>query len=277
MSSFDTLESSVESSRPIELYAIALGSENYYYTSAEDTITVGGQDYLPEAIARNQVEQGADASDRTVSLTLPSSNAFAAQYIENVPGVKATVTVYRYQRDESPSYATQVLLFKGTVQSVRFSQDGTSAEVAVRSIETALNRNLPKFSFMGMCNHFLYDANCGVSPSSYSFTGAVTDETEANITVTGANASGLDFTGGYARPVGVNDFRLVLFQSGDTLTLILPFSDPVLGGNIQLFAGCDHIIDGDCALVFNNVANFGGFPFVPNRNVFQIGLGGNFT
>jgi uncharacterized phage protein (TIGR02218 family) len=277
MSTFDALESSVESSRPIELYAIVLGSQSYTYTSAEDTITVSGQDYVPEAIARGRVEQGSDSSDRTVLVTLPSTNPFAAQFIENVPGEKATVTIYRYQRDESPSLATQVLLFKGTVQSVRFPQDGSTAEIAVRSIETALNRNVPKFTFMGMCNHFLYDQNCGVNPSTFSHAGLVTAEAETQITVSGAAASGFDFTGGYARPIGANDFRLIIAQSGDDMTLILPFSDPIEGGNVQLFAGCDHLIDGDCALVFNNVANFGGFAFVPNRNVFQIGLGGKFT
>jgi len=32
------------------------------------------------------------------------------------------------------------------------------------------------------------------------------------------------------------------------------------------------LIDGDCALVFDNVVEFGGFAFVPKRNIFQSGL-----
>jgi uncharacterized phage protein (TIGR02218 family) len=272
MTSFSTLEASVESSRPIELYEFALGSEMYRYTSAEDTVTIGSDDYTPIAIARNHVEQGADQATRTLMITMPANNPFASQYVNVVPGERASVNVYRYQRDESPSFATQVLLFKGLVQSVRFPEDGTVAEIAVRSIESALNRNVPRFSYMGMCNHFLYDASCGVNPSSYNHIGAVTLVSGNQVTVTGAGASGFDFVGGYARPTGSNDFRMVLAQSGDVLTLLLPFADSIVGSDLQVFAGCDHLVGGDCALVFDNVINFGGFGFVPNRNVFQTGL-----
>lgn len=272
MTSFNTLEVSVERSRPIELYEFVLGSETYRYTSAEDTLTVGSDDFEPEAIARNQVEQGSDQSTRTLTITMPASNPFAEQFINVVPGERASVNVYRYQRDESPAFTTQVLLFKGLVQSVRFPNDGGTAEIAVRSIEAALNRNVPRFSYMGMCNHFHYDQSCGVNPASFNHIGAVTLVSGNDVTVTGAGASGFDFVGGYARPTGANDFRMVLAQSGDVLTLLLPFADSILGGDLQVFAGCDHIITGDCATVFDNVINFGGFGFVPNRNVFQTGL-----
>jgi len=272
MTSFNTLETSVESSRPIELYEFILGSVTYRYTSAEDIVTVGSADYTPLAIGRNQVEQGSDQSTRTLVVTMPSDNPFAEQYISVVPGERATVNVFRYQRDESPSFATQVLLFQGLVQSVRFPDDGTVAEVAVRSIEAALNRNIPRFSYMGMCNNFLYDENCGVDPSSFNYIGAVTLVDGNDVTVSGAGASGFDFVGGFARPSGANDFRMVLAQSGDVLTLLLPFADSIVGGNLQVFAGCDHLIEGDCALVFDNVAEFNGFAFVPNKNIFQVGI-----
>jgi uncharacterized phage protein (TIGR02218 family) len=272
MTSFDTLESSVESSRPIELYQITIGSDAYRYTSAEDEITADGNLFEPIAIARNSIEQGSDSSDRTLSLTVPATNPFAMLFVNVAPGERATVTAYRYQRDESPAFDTTVLIFKGTVQSVRFSEDGTVAEIAVRSIETALNRTIPRFSYMGVCNHFLYDQGCKADPSSFNHIGVVTAETNSVVTVTGASASGLDFVGGYMRPVSVNDFRMILAQSGDQLTILLPFPEALYGGSVQCFAGCDHIIDSDCALIFDNVINFGGFPFVPARNVFETGL-----
>lgn len=272
MTSFNTLETSIESSRPIELYEFVLGSETFRYTSAEDELTVGSETFTPEAIARNQVEQGSDQSTRTLNVTVPATNEFAERYINVVPGERATINVYRYQRDEVPSFSTTVLLFKGLVQSVRFPDDGTVAEIAVRSIEAALNRNVPRFSYMGMCNHFLYDQGCTVNPASFNHIGVVTAVSGNDVTVTGAGASGFDFVGGYARPTSVNDFRMVLAQSGDVLTLLLPFADSIVGGDLQIFAGCDHLIGSDCALVFDNVINFGGFGFVPNRNPFQTGL-----
>jgi len=272
MSSFDTLESSVQDSRPIELYQITQGSTVYRYASCASDTTVGSVTYSALAIARSRVEQGSDAENRTITITVPGNEPFAQQYIDVVPGERATVRIYRYQRDESPAFDTQVLLFDGIVQSVRFQRDGHSAEINVRSAEAAMNRNIPRFTYMGMCNHFLYDESCGVSPGSFNHIGEVSAVSGNTITVTGADASGFDFVGGYCRPPATEDYRLVLAQSGDDLTLLLPFFESPVGSNVQLFAGCDHLVDGDCASTFDNVINFGGFPFVPNRNPFQTGL-----
>lgn len=272
MTSFDVFESSQESSRPIELYEITKGATTWRFTSAEDTLTVGGNDFEPVAVARDAIVQGSDQQNRTIKVTLPRGNSFATQYVTIPPGEKATVNIYRYQRDEVPAFDTQVLLFKGLVQSVRFPNDGNSAEIAIRSIETALNRNIPRFTFMSMCNHILFDAGCKVSEASFNHLGTVTAVSGSTITVSGAGASGFDFVGGYCRPTGVNDFRMIISQSGDDLELLLPFQVDPTGGNLQAFAGCDHVLTSDCALVFQNAIEFGGFAFVPSKNPFQTGL-----
>ena len=268
MATFDALESSEQDSRPVELYQISIGTDTFRYTSGSNTITIGADDYIPLAIARSKIEQGSDQQNRTLTMTMPSSNEFAQRYINVPPGQTATVNIYRYQRDEAPAFATQILQFKGQVQTCRFPNDGFSAEFALRSIETALNKNIPRFSFMGMCNHVLYDSNCGANPASFNLAGAVTAISGNTITVAGVGASPLDFTGGYVQ--SGNDFRMILSTSGDVLTMLLPFEiDPT---SVTVFAGCDHLVAGDCALVFDRVADFGGFPFVPNRNIFESGL-----
>lgn len=269
--SFDSFEISTESSRPIELYEFNLGTEFFRYTSAEDTISVGGNDFEPVAISRNEIQQGSDQNNRNLLITMPTILSLAQDYISVPPASKLTVNVFRYQRDD---LVDQVLLFKGTVQAVRYPGDGTSAEFAIRSIETAMNRNVPRFTFMGMCNHILFDDGCGVNPAPFDHLGNVDSiDVGANtITIAGLGASGIDFVGGYVTPTGVNDFRMVLAQSGDTLTMLLPFAEDPTGTNAQAFAGCDHTLTGDCALVFDNVAEFGGFHFVPSKDVFARGL-----
>jgi uncharacterized phage protein (TIGR02218 family) len=272
MSTFDTLEKSVESSRPIEVFELTLNSVTYRYTNAEDTLTIGGEDFAPESISRSQLIFGTGASNRSVSITVPRSNGFAQQYYASIPGQPSTARIYRYQRDESPSFNTAVLLFDGLVDTVRASGNGALAEIMVQSEETALNRNVPRRTYMSQCNHLLYDGRCQANPSAHNVVGAVTSVSGNVITVTGASASGHDFTGGYVTPVSVLDYRLIIAQSGDDLTLLLPFGTDVSGQNVQAFAGCDHIIDSDCALVFDNVENFGGYAFVPNRNIFTNGI-----
>ena len=273
MSTFDALESSLDSSRPLEIYSITIGSETFRYTSAEDDITIGSDIYTTISISRSKISHGADAQNNTVTVTLPGNNVFAAKYRNIVPGNKATVNIWRLQRDETPSLVPQ-LIFKGQVMSVRFPQDGNTADIAVRSIEQALNRNIPRFTYMGSCNHVLYDQRCKVDPTLFDVIGTVSAVSATVITLPGANAQPDGFyTGGYCTPtVGNQDFRMILDHTGNDLTLLLPFAADVTGLTVQAFAGCDHVVFGDCATKFDNVIEFGGFAFVPNKNVFQEGL-----
>jgi uncharacterized phage protein (TIGR02218 family) len=209
-------------------------------------------------------------------LTLPGDNPFVALYRNVVPGIRTSVNVWRLQRDEVPTFNTKILLFKGQVMSVRFPQNGYTAEVVVRSIEQALNRNVPRFTFMGMCNHVLYDSRCGVSSDPYDVIGTVSAASGNTITLPGANAQPDQYyRGGYCRPVsGDQDFRLILSHVGNVLTLLLPFHVNPVGLSVQAFAGCNHLVTGDCATKFNNVLRFGGFAWVPNKNIFQTGIDG---
>lgn len=272
MTSFDILATSTESSRPIELYELTVGSTTYRYTNADSDQTYGGNDYTAITISRSKLSQSQERTRRKLTIELPASLPLPQLYVTNVPGETVIATLFRLQRDEVPTFDTQVLLFTGTIQSCSFNLDTERAVLAVQSLESAMGQNVPRMTFMGQCNNFLYDQFCGVDPSSFDHIGNVSAIDGNTITVDGASASGIDFTGGYARPAGSNDFRLIVSQSGDDLTLLLPFSTSVTGTDVQIFAGCDHLIDGDCALIFDNVINFSGFAFVPNKNVFATGI-----
>ena len=272
MSSFDTLESSLEDGRPLEIYTIALGGTVYRYTSFEGSVTVGADTYEPIAIQRGPISQGADERNKNLVINMPSSNSFASQYRNVVPAERATVSIIRLQLEESPTFNTQVLIYKGSVKSVRFPNNGAIAEVTCRSLEASAAQNIPRYTYMSSCNHLLYSPACGVNPASFDHIGTGSNVSGNSIDVSGLNASGLVAQGGYATPTGTNDFRMVLSQSGDTINLLLPFASDPTGLNVQVFAGCDHKLTGNCANLFDNVLEFGGFAFVPNKNIFNSGL-----
>lgn len=272
MADFDALESSLDDSRPIEVYQFALGLDTYLYTSAQSTITVGVDEYVPESVSRGQIAQGAEDRNRDMIITMPASNSFAARYRNIPPNSQATVSIIRLQRDESPTFDTQVLIYKGQLKSVRFPQDGTIAEIVCRSLESAASRNIPRYTFMSSCNHILYGPGCGVLSAGFDHIGNADDVDENIITVDGLFSSGLSVKGGYAQALINDDYRLILDQSGDDITLLLPYNVDVTGTDIQVFAGCDHRLTGDCANTFDNVKEFGGFGFSPSKNIFETGL-----
>lgn len=272
MADFDTLESSVEDSRPIEVFDFSLGSESFLYTSSEDEVTVGTQTYSPEAIRRGAIAQGDEERDQVLEITVPALNTFARKYINVVPGLRASVSIIRVQRDE-PAPFTQALIYKGLVQAVNFDKNGHEAKIGVRTVEASSSRPIPRFTYQGLCNHFLYDAGCGVNPDLFKFTGEVTAIDGNTITVSGASGEADDYyNAGYIKPAGLQDFRMVLNHTGDVLTLLLPFSESIIGTNVDIFAGCNHAVSGHCNTRFSNVALFGGWPWVPVVNPFRSGI-----
>lgn len=271
MADYDTLHSSTEQSRPIELYEITKGSAVYRYANTQDTITVGGLDFQPIAISRGRIGIGADAQTSTLTITLPGSLPLPQEFIIVPPAEQVRVNIYRYERDETPSFNTQVQLFEGYLEECGWTKNGAEAELICKSIESLLGQNIPRFRFTSACNHIVYDDACGVSAALHSHLGTITAISGNTATIDGLSASGIDATGGYMTTGGSSDFRMVLSQSGDVVTLPLPFAADPTGTNGQVFRGCDHDIHGDCALTFDNVANYGGFAFVPKRNPLQQG------
>lgn len=272
MATYDEAESSAAGSRPVELITFAIGFTNYRYCTGPLAVTVNGNEYEPQATSRSSVVLGATAHDQTVQVDLPANNPFAKLYVDVVPSETATCTILRVQRGESPAFATTAVVFKGRVKAVKFSGDGLKASIGVQSLEASLNKNMLAYTFQGPCNHQLYSAGCGSDPALHTYTGVVTAVTGSQITVAGLDASGLDFLGGYCHPTGNTDFRLVLSQLGDNLSLLIPFAHSPLGQEVAVFEGCDHLPESGCAVKHDRVVAYGGWAWVPKRNPFASGI-----
>lgn len=270
---FDTTEKSLESGQPIEVYEINLGATVYRWTSAEDTQSVGGNTYTPIEISRTEIVQGQDDRDGTVDLVVASSNPFVQEYIDIPPADLATVEIIRFHRGDAGSNLT---VWKGKVQTVTFFDQNEKARIACRPDLGTTSRPIPRIMFQVQCNHFLYDGQCGVSEGSFRYTGTVSAVSAdgKTITVSGLSANGADWAvAGHV--VFGTDKRLITAQSGDDVTLLLPFRTNPGGSSVDVQAGCDHSA-ATCKSKFNNLPNFGGFPFIPNgeggRDIFTDGI-----
>lgn len=274
---FSTHEESQQGSKPIELYTFTIGAAITRVTSAEDDITEDADLFTAVPIKRTSVTGGGpDARKDHLILEVPGDNTIATQYINSIPGVTAIVTIERLQRpDFSPGPPEVVRIFQGKISSVLFEKSGRLAKIRVEPLITAQSKSIPTFTYQGLCNNVLFDDLCKVDDTDPSFrlsTAAVTDVTSNNITVTGAGSNGDGYyTGGFVESAGAAERRLILQQTGEVLTLLLPFGTSPLGTNVTVFAGCDHSIS-TCKSKFDNVINFGGFAFIPSKNVFETGI-----
>lgn len=266
---FDEHETSPLSGRPVELYRFTLGATVYRYTSAEDEYIYGAQLYYPRLISRGAMSL-ASGERQQLEISLPSTDDVAAWFVGVVPGEVMYLEIMRIHRDDTDQEA--IIYWDGRVTGAAYQNNSTRCVLQCATSESAFSRSIPRYKYQGLCNHMLYDERCLVDKDDFKFEGAVSVEATRSITVPGlAAAKGAAWALGGFVAIG-NDYRMVIAQSGDVLSLLLDFSSRVLGQAVIVYAGCDHLRD-TCEIKFDNLLQFGGFPYIPLRDPFKSGLG----
>ena len=271
---YQSKETSIEDGRPVEVYTFTVGAQQFFYTSAEDVVTIGSTNFTPRPISRENTREDPARRDADFVVRLPTSDDVAQTFVGQLPGVRVRLKVQRFHRSDTPTPEV-VTVFDGFVNAARFEKQGRECVLVSRPVLASNGRTIPRRTYQGPCNHVLYDPlTCKVDDTDPAFRAAnrtVTSQVGNVLTVSGISPAYPDghFTGGYVEAIGQNDFRLILSHVGSTLTLLLPFAQvPPL---VNVFAGCAHDVD-TCSVKFDNVLNYGGFPFVPTKNPFQTGI-----
>lgn len=263
---FETYEESAQQGSKIELLTLSLGSTIWrMHNSVELSISSGGDTFYRTQVSRGSIETGQEY----LELSMPGSHEFPLKFSTIAPGQVATLTVQEYHRADP---ADVRVIYKGVVRSVAFRQNTAMSSLSLVPINEAFDKEIPERTFQAACNNVLFDPDCKVSAGSFSYIGPVSAINGNVVTITGllaAKGNGWS-TGGYVS-FGTLDYRLILSQSNDDLTLVLPFFEDVLSQNVTVYAGCDHTI-ATCNSKFSNVLNFGGHPYVPTKNIFATGI-----
>jgi len=272
---YQARETSVQDGRPLELYLFESdgGAVRWPYTTGVSAITFSAVTYQPEAISRGEPMREADQLDQGgVVITLPATVDYVSRFVLAVPRTEDTLKIYRTHITDSEFY----LFYEGVVSRVSF--EGDLAKVAVAPRMTDLAKAIPKRTYRSLCNHILYDARCQAVKATFTDLVTISSVSADGLTIqlTGARDISGDpsfFTGGMLQTVA--ESRMVLtFTPGNpaSATLRTPFLAPPLpGSTMNLVAGCNHLVT-TCAARFNNVVNYGGFPYVPTKNPFETGI-----
>lgn len=255
-------EASVQDALPVELYEFTSASQYWRYTSAPYAISYLEREYTPSSITRSSITQTTDIFKGSITFTFPKSNLFASQYLAFSPDNVTTVTVYRgHVTDLADEY---IVYWKGRVVGAK--TNGNSIEIECESVFTSIRRVGLRARFEYGCRHSLYQKGCNVSKELYKHSGAITSITnEMQLQVTGANLQpdGYYIGGLLNTPLGVS--RFITNHVGDVITISRPIQGLLSTTVVDIFPGCDHLKE-TCKDKFNNLNNFGGFPWVPNKN-----------
>ena len=272
---FNTPEISNQDGQPIALYTLEWGNTVWRYTSADRNITrvEGGQPrtYLAVAISDNGMVQGGD-SNADFTIKAPSNLPIAALYRGTAPSASIYLTVRRKHVDDPDNEAP--VFWVGTVGNVKGVDDAT-IEIVGRTLTASFKRSGLRLSWQKNCPHILYDSSCSANPGSYAIAGTITDLTGNSITVDGsAGDQTADwFDGGYVRweadGNGTMERRgIERTLAPGTFAIYGRTNGLVIGQAVTLYPGCQHTPSA-CDGKFNNLPNYGGFPFLPGKSPFD--------
>lgn len=255
--SFASRETSQAAGAPVELYDFAQGVNHYRFTSGDAAQVYLGNTYAANYIKRTQVDQSQEQEAGAVEIDIEMDNSMLTMFKNYLPDSEVTLTVFRNHRGDSDFQP----VFIGTVDSVQFSPG--MAKLTCNSIFNKLKREVPYPRYQRQCNHMLYSSGCGVVEGTFTVTGTLSAVSGADITSTtfGTKPNGW-FNNGWV--LWGTQRRFVLNHVGNVITTITPFAGISAGQSVSAVAGCARS-ESDCIGKFNNIANFFGFPRIPQR------------
>jgi uncharacterized phage protein (TIGR02218 family) len=262
--SYRNRERSVYGLRPVECYQFVSTSATWRYTSADQDITLGGNVYTAIALKRVGDIETAQAIERSgIQLEFPKDNVLALQIFLNQSDEIITVTVFRFHADVPTDYSTY---WKGRVTGAdKKRSPGGSIIVSCESIFSSLQRIGIRERYTKICGVSIYSTKCGVDKALFATAGTVGSISD-EILLTIAAASGEDdgyFTAGLAK-FGTGTYRWILYHVGSTIKISRPVYGLAVTDSVTLYPGCDLLLD-TCINKFNNLPNFRGWPWIPDR------------
>jgi hypothetical protein len=270
-------ELSTHDGAPVEFYLFVRGGKRWLYTSDAEPVTTADGVYTPISIRRNAPSLGKEEKHSTLQLEVARDHPIAMLFRGGSPGSSIWVSVGRLHRGETDTE----WIWQGKVRGVTWT--GSKAQLQCDPMDKALGRATLRFSFGYSCGLRLYSLPCGASEASFTYDATITSISADGLTL-GAALFGTQVNGWWVRGEvyhpALDARQDIISHTTTTVGLRFPLTGVKVGDVVKVIRGCDHLWKradgtwGDCHAVFNNALNYGGDPFVGDRNPFQTGLGG---
>lgn len=248
-----------------ELFRFVEGDFITTQTSGDSLITFNAEDYEPHPIGRSQAESKNELSRASIDINMDLANPLAQRHLASSIDSVVTLTIFQQTELGTDTF------WKGRLSLVKATNKGIT--MTFESIFTSLRRPGLRARYQKSCRHALYAKGCNVDPELHAVVGTISAITGTTVTVPGLDAyPDGRFRGGMIRaPDGV--VRFIVNHVGNVVTLSRAFQTLIdlfaINGpgevEVKVYPGCRHNMD-DCAGIFDNLPQYGGFPWIPNKN-----------
>lgn len=258
--SYSSLLTSTFGKRPIWLYEFLRDGSTTRLCSARSDYTDDDSIlWTSAAITHTRFRTTSAIGRAETQIVFPQSDTLARSYLSDLSYSDNSVTIYHEFKDQSPS--ARVTKFQGRVIGTR--PMFTRITLIAENRFTESRRKALAAVMQKPCRHALYHAGCGLSIGDFETAGSMTDLAGNVATVTEASGfTGGHFSGGVFTWNGKR--QLITKHVGDELTLLGPvlgLSEAGTPQSVTLAPGCNLTRD-TCLNRFDNLDNFGGFPWM---------------
>lgn len=246
-------------------------SESWHFTSLDEDVastlsgTISSTNFLSRPITHGSLRRTlkADREDTTIKTFWEAGNPLQ----KFLPlDLLEPLWLEIYEATLALPHNT-TLRFIGEVR--RPTMNGNEISAPCAGLLDVLGRQFPRMIIGPRCNHFLFDAGCGLNKASFGKDATIATIGPADVLVSGPDLAGL--VGGYFAfgwiETEEGEKRTILGSSaadGEEIEIRInaPFIRTEETMTATLYPGCDGNVSTCRSAKFNNLTNFGGMPYV---------------
>jgi len=285
-------EERLQESKRAYVYRFAYGASAFFYTSLDKDLFVGNgppakmssnQIFTAAPVAHSRIVESVDSDERGATVRLGAIDQQLRKYFLTVSPKEIDVDIWRVASSLLPGpveYADALRnVFSGIADSLSFD-DVTIAAACVQRILRE-DRVVPRFNYQPVCNHILYGPHCkanrdlftvSVSLSAVNYPGRFVEVPVSSINVDtpprAVTVTQETFEGGTVRTAAGEDMGVLactVITGGVRLYMEWMARGMQPGQTVNVDCGCLHI-KRTCDVLFSNLPNFGGHPYIPVNN-----------
>lgn len=264
---FLTLEGSNYDGEPVLLYEFRRGDLRSLYVGADRNVQVGADTYLAVPISNGGANQKGEPVTDMFVITAPKNIAPATWYRYTPPSELVYVVVRRFHYGDSEG----VVVWIGSIVSVA-TTDEVGCTINCQAVSVSLKRGGLRLAWQRGCPHALYDQNCQADKAGNAVVRTVTGISPYSFEINSSLSTSVHtWGGGYIEWTvgdGSTERRMIEQASGTTITPYGNLDGYTVGMTLTVYPGCLRT-SVHCISAFNNLANFGGFPFMPDKSPYD--------
>jgi hypothetical protein len=260
---WETIVTSRDQSRPVYAYKVTYASgPDIRFTSAEQPLTLDGEVYERYPVKHGRIVASGSLDNSELEIETSFNNPLVELFRTATPESVVNLTVIRAELSASG----HIPIWNGRITS--FARKGARVTFNCEPVSTQMRRPGLRRTYQLNCPHELYGPQCKADINAFTYEATIAAINGKTLTLVDgwkpANRDIYHFVGGVLRAGNIRR-QINWVLNNNQIILDDVALDLHVNGEVALALGCGRNM-WFCRNVFNNIANYGGQPWIPLDN-----------